>query len=314
MNPNHIKDTTAHVPVLLQEVINVLAPSPGDVVLDGTAGGGGHAEAILDKIGPTGRYIGIDADQYALARVRAHLGTDPRVILVEANFRTLDKVAAANDLPAIDKILLDLGLSSDQLVDGGDAPGRGFSFSRDEPLLMTLTSAPKPEDLTARDVVNDWAEESLADIIYGFGGERNARKIARAIVYERDLRPIETTGALAEIIERAIPHHGRVHPATQTFQAIRMAVNDELGALEEAIEKGVTILRPGGRIAVISFHSLEDRTVKRFFKEYEDAGTGIRITKKPIVPERAEILGNRRARSAKLRCFQKTQVPQRQAP
>lgn len=307
-------DETVHTPVLLHEVINVLALEKGDVVLDGTAGGGGHAEAILAEIGPSGRYIGIDTDAYALARVRARLGSDPRVTLVEANFRTLDQVAASLDLPALDKILLDLGLSSDQLTGNPEVLGRGFSFMRDEPLLMTLESNPGPETLTARDVVNDWEEKSLADIIYGFGGETRARKIAAAIVYERTLRPIETTRALADIIERAVPKYGRVHPATQTFQAIRMAVNDELGALEEAIEKGIALLRPHGRMAVITFHSLEDRTVKRFFREFEDAGTGIRITKKPIAPERPEILANRRARSAKLRCFQKQPSELSQAP
>jgi 16S rRNA (cytosine1402-N4)-methyltransferase len=307
--------STAHVPVLLHEVITVLALKKSDTVLDGTAGGGGHAEAILGELGDTGRYIGLDLDQGALARVRARIGSDPRATLVEANFRTLDKVAQSYDLPALDKILLDLGLSSDQLTGESGAVGRGFSFSRDEPLLMTLASDPGIEDLTASDVVNDWSEESLADIIFGFGGERQARKIARAIVNVRDTRRIDTTRALAELVESVVPKHGPAHPATKTFQAIRMAVNDELGALEEAIEKGIALLRPGGRMAVISFHSLEDRTVKRFFKEYEDAGTGVRITKKPLTPSARELAHNRRARSAKLRCFEKALRPDRaQAP
>ncbi len=301
---------SVHTPVLLHEVITVLALAPHDVVVDATAGGGGHAEAILQILGPEGRYIGIDADMQALERVRARIGHDARVTLVHANFRTLREIVETHTLPPVTKLLFDLGLSSDQLTGSDTGAGRGFSFSRDEPLLMTLADNPTPETLTAREIVNEWSEQSLADVIFGFGGERYARKIARAIVDERELRPIDTTRELADIIERIIPAKGwRTHPATKTFQALRIAVNDELGALEGALRTGLEILAPLGRIAVITFHSLEDRTVKHLFKEFEDAGSSVRITKKPFVPTQEEVRANRRARSAKLRCLEKNIVP-----
>lgn len=296
---------SVHVPVLLQEVISVLALHQDDVVVDGTAGGGGHATSILKHLGDQGRYIGIDADAHALKRVHARLGADPRVNLVESNFRSIDTVLHGQGLDRVDKILLDLGLSSDQLDSTDLEKSRGFSFARDEPLTMTFCSNPSPSMVTAEMVVNEWSEEALADILFGYGNERSARKIARAIVAARSQAPIRTTAELQNIVTHVIPRNGATHPATKTFQAIRMAVNDELGALEEVLEKGVALLSPGGRIAVITFHSLEDRIVKRYFREYEDASTGVRITKKPIAPSDEELATNRRARSAKLRCLEK---------
>jgi 16S rRNA (cytosine1402-N4)-methyltransferase len=295
------KAVTAHVPVLLHDVIEVLDLRPDDVVFDGTAGGGGHAQAILTALGPQGHYIGVDADKDALKRVRTVLGEDERVHLVLGNYRNIDEHVVTAGAGTPTKVLLDLGLSSDQL----GLSGRGFSFQYDEPLRMTYTHTSLETGLTAWHVVNEWSEEHLADIIFGFGGERKARKIARAIVTAREDAPINTSGMLARTIEEAIGKHGRVHPATKTFQALRMAVNDELAALEEALRKSRDLLGPTGRIAVISFHSLEDRTVKRAFREWEDAEYGIRITKRPIVPAREEVAKNARARSAKLRCFEK---------
>ena len=291
-----------HIPVLLQHVIVVLDIQPDDVVLDCTAGGGGHAEAILALLGPHGRYLGIDADEQALARVRARLGTDERVHLMHGNFRELDALLAKSDVVAVNKVLFDLGLSSDQLT--GDT-ARGFSFQRDEPLTMTFAASPPEGALTAYHVVNEWSEETLADIIYGFGGERRARKIARAIIEAREVEPITTSGQLSELIARTLHRRGATHPATSTFQAIRMAVNDELGALEAGLKKAYTALAPGGLIAVISFHSLEDRLVKHTFRAWERDAKGTVHTKKPLVPSRAEIRENPRARSSKLRVFEK---------
>ncbi len=293
---------TVHAPVLLQQVIDVFALEAGQCVLDATLGGGGHAEAILARIGRSGRYVGLDADAHAIARVRARIGEDPRFSTILGNFRSLGPLVRDAGMETVDRVLFDLGLSSDQL----DTEGRGFSFLRDEPLTMTLDASPAADTITAWHVVNEWSEESLADIIYGFGGETRARKIARAIVDARTVAPLDTTTRLAEVVVHAYGgRRGRVHPATKTFQAIRMAVNDELGALAEGLGHAYDLLREGGRVAVISFHSLEDGAVKRVFREWQAGGRGTIVTKKPIVAERAEVLANPRARSAKLRCFEK---------
>ena len=296
--------TTVHIPVLLQNVITVLAIKPTDTVVDGTLGGGGHATHILEKLGPDGTYLGIDADDTALTRVRKLLGRDKRMHFALGNFRTMDTLIQEGGFTEVNKILLDLGLSSDQLE---IRSGRGFSFMVDEPLKMTFAHAPDKSTLTAWHVVNEWSEESLADIIFGFGEEKKSRCIARAIVEARQIESIGTSTELATIVEQAVPRKGGAHPATRTFQAIRIAVNDELGALEEVLGKSLKILAPGGRIAIISFHSLEDRIVKRTFIEWEKEGLGLRITKRPIVPSRKESIENRRSRSAKLRCFMKAE-------
>ena len=291
---------TVHTPVLLKETVHALSIAEDDVVVDGTLGGGGHARAILQHLGENGVYLGIDADEGALERAKQSLGGDARVRFSLGNFRDLDAHLDRTGLTYIDKLLLDIGVSSDQLEAGS---GRGFSFSSDEPLKMTFKKDPKPDEVTAWDVVNTWSESSLADIIFGFGGEHRARRIARAICDAREAKGIFTSKQLADIVELAVGKRGRTHPATKTFQAIRIAVNDELGALEEALQKGRQFVRSGGRMAVITFHSLEDRKVKRLFREWEEVGYGTCLTKKPIAPSTEECRENRRARSAKLRCF-----------
>lgn len=292
---------TVHTPVLLQQVIDGLAVRPTDTVVDGTAGGGGHARVLLGLLGPEGKYIAIDADRAALARVHAAVGSDPRVTLVHGNFRDIDGHLASVGIGAFDKLLLDLGLSSDQLETGV----RGFSFAKDEPLSMTLSDSPAAETTTAWHVVNNWSEQSLSDVLYGFGGERRARAIARAIVHRREERPIETTTELADLVASVVHRYGRIHPATKTFQAIRIAVNDELGALKSVLTKALPMLHIGGRVAVITFHSLEDRIVKHTFRTWQEEGMGTVLTKRPIVGDTDEIRNNPRARSAKLRIFEK---------
>jgi 16S rRNA (cytosine1402-N4)-methyltransferase len=294
-----------HVPVLLHEAIEGLVLKEGDRVFEGTVGLGGHSEEILKRIGTSGVYVGTDEDAQALARAQERLAAySTKKIFALDNFRNLDRVLDEAGYPVVDKILLDIGLSNLQL----EGSGRGFSFKRDEPLLMTFKTAPNEGDLTAHEIVNEWAADSLTDIITGYGEERFAWRIANAIVAARGLKPIKTTTELAEIVEKAVPafaRHDRVHPATKTFQAIRIAVNDELGALREGLAKGFARLAPGGRIAVISFHSLEDRIVKEFFKKEGVAGQGMIITKKPITPGAEELTQNPKSRSAKLRIIQK---------
>jgi 16S rRNA (cytosine1402-N4)-methyltransferase len=300
---NHM--VTVHTPVLLQEVIDVLALNPDDIVVDGTLGGAGHAKAILDTLGPNGTYLGIDADKGAIERAHQLIGDDPRYHTALGNYRNIDLYVKNAQLPRVDKVLLDLGLSSDQLHQDDN---RGFSFQNDEPLKMTYSALPQKETVTAWHVVNEWSESSLQDIIFGFGGERHARRIAHAIVEAREEKPIQTSKRLAEVVATAVHRKSHIHPATKTFQAIRMAVNDELGALEEVLQKAIQLLTPEGRIAVISFHSLEDRIVKRTFRTWEETGLGKRITKRPIVPKREESNANKRARSAKLRCFETADI------
>lgn len=292
-------NTTAHIPVLLQEVIALLDVQSGETVLDCTLGGGGYAEALLSELGPSGRLIGIDADPDALARVEARFGTRKKVTLLHGNFRDAQALVQGAGVARVDKVVFDLGLSSDQL---GRPSGRGFSFNEDEALAMTL-GAPEDAAFTAYHVVNEWSEKHLADIIFGFGGERHSRKIARAICTAREVAPIETSGALADIVAGVVRSRGKVHPATRTFQAVRMAVNDELGALEAGLAGARALLSPGGRVAVVSFHSLEDGAVKRTFKAWQLANAGTILTKKPITPSREECRENPRSRSAKLRGF-----------
>ncbi len=297
--------STEHIPVLLQETIEGLDLHEGDVVFEGTVGLGGHSEQILKRIGETGVYIGTDEDSQALSYAEQRLAQyECTKIFREENFRNLDHVLDNAGYQQVDKILLDIGLSNLQI----EGSGRGFSFKRDEPLLMTFRNSPREGDLTAREIVNEWAVDSLTDIITGYGEERFAWRIANAIVLARKAKPIETTAELAEIIKNAVPvfaRFGKTHPATKTFQAIRIAVNDELGALREGLDKGFTRLAPGGRMAVISFHSLEDRIVKEFFKKQSLEGFGTIITKKPIVPGNEEQVSNPKSRSAKLRIITK---------
>ena len=297
-----------HQSVLLNEVIEGLNLTSRSVVLDGTFGGGGHSMEICKRHRGV-KIIAIDQDQNAWEGAKEKFkNLDCDVSFHNANFRNLDEVLKKEKLENVDAVILDLGLSSDQLENSG----RGFSFLKDEPLYMRMKNKakenPSPEDLTAQDIVNSWSEESLADIIYGYGEERFARRIARGIAEATRAKEIKTTFDLVKVIEKMVPagyRRGRLHFATRTFQALRIAVNDELGALKEGLVKGFDVLEAGGRMAIMSFHSLEDRIVKRFFKDREKENLAKLINKKPIIAGREEIMNNPRARSAKLRILEK---------
>jgi len=291
--------TSIHQTVLLNETIEGLNLQPKSLVVDATFGGGGHSKEILLKY-PDAKVIAIDQDNSVWEKAKEKFkGLENRINFLNANFKDLD----IENLKA-DAIIFDLGLSSDQLENSG----RGFSFMKSEPLLMTMKENPRPEDLTASDIVNIWSEKSLADIIYGYGEERYSRRIAKGIVEARKKAKIENTFDLVKIISSAVPaiyKRGRLpkklHVATRTFQALRIAVNDELGVLKIGLEKGFNALKVDGRMSVISFHSLEDRIVKKFFKEMEKKSIARLINKKPIFANDEEIKNNPRARSAKLR-------------
>ncbi len=292
-----------HRPVLLHEVLAELRLVPGECVVDATLGGGGHARALAEAIGTTGTFIGLDADTRALARAqeRLHDVVPHTAEFIHENFRNVGVVLDTLGIVAPDAFLFDLGWSSDQL----EVSGRGFSFLRDEPLLMTLSDEADGR-ITAREIVNEWDEEHIADILFGWGEERYARRIAKAIVAARTEGDIATTFELVAIIQSAVPKHyahARLHPATRTFQALRIATNDELGALKEALAGVRTHAKQGSRVAIISFHSLEDRIVKNTFREWQRDELGAPTTKKPITPAAAELAANPRARSAKLRVF-----------
>ncbi len=293
-----------HASVLLHEVIEYLNITPDSVIVDGTINGGGHASAVAQLLSPAGILVGIDEDNTGLAVSRERLKTaQPVVHLVNGNFRNLDTHLETLGIKEVNGILLDLGWSSNQF----ENPERGFSFRHEGPLQMTLKSDVTENDLTAYDVVNTWQEETLADIIYLYGEERKSRKIAKAIVEARKLAEITTTIQLANIIESVMGKGKRpgYHPATQTFQALRIVVNDELMALKDGLKTSMDALAPGGRLVIISFHSLEDRIVKDTFRAAEDNGIGRRITKKPITATTSELKANPRSRSAKLRVFEK---------
>lgn len=305
------KGDSVHKPVLLNEIIGYLTDlpeHPSDIsYLDGTLGGAGHALAVAEALKEKGvRHLtlaGLDRDPAAIARAAVALqGKASKLILENEDFRNLDRVLDKHGMKAVDLILLDLGISSDEL----ESSGRGFTFQKDEPLLMTLGD-PARYQFTAKDIVNSWEEEVLANIIFGYAEEKFARRIARAIVIYRSKKKIETSMELAEIVKNAVPpfyRRGKIHPATKTFQALRIAVNDELEALREGLAKGFDRLAPGGRMAVISFHSLEDRIVKGFFKDKGKLGADV-LTKKPVTAAQEEISSNPRSRSAKLRVISK---------
>lgn len=303
-----------HFPVMLSEAVEALTPRPGGRYLDGTFGGGGHTRAILDASAPTGRVLALDADPAAIARgeaLRAAVG--PRLTLCGGNFADLARFAREERFAPLDGVLLDLGLSSFQLAD----PARGFSFAGDGPLDMRF--GPSAAE-TAAAIVNGRGEAELADLIFRYGEERWARRIARAIVRERERVPIATTGALASIVAGAVAATGagreRIHPATRTFQALRIVVNAELAVLETALASALEVLAPGGRLVVIAFHSLEDRIVKQFMRrEATDCLCPPRIpvctcghraalrlvARKGLRPSEAEVAINPRSRSATLR-------------
>lgn len=268
-------------------------------------GAGGHASAIAALLDGGGTLIGFDADEDALENAKGRLaGVAPHIECVHTNFRNVERELDALGVPVITKALFDLGWNAGQLE-----AGRGFSFQTDEPLLMTYDAHPPEGALTADSIVNGWSEESLANVFFGYGEERFARRIAKRIVEAREKRPIRTARELADIVKAAVPGfyaRGRTHPATKVFQGLRIAVNDELGAIREGLRGAWKRLAPGGRIAVITFHSIEDREVKRLFQELEKAGEGERIFKKPLAPSLEEVRANPSARSAKLRVIQKT--------
>ncbi|MBE7432909.1 MAG: 16S rRNA (cytosine(1402)-N(4))-methyltransferase RsmH [Anaerolineales bacterium] len=303
---------TAHKPVLYQEIIHALQPRNSGRYVDGTLGAGGHARGILEACAPDGQLLGLDVDPQALAISRETLAPyEGRFHLVQASHITLSEQLASLSWDAIDGIVLDLGASSMQF----DNSERGFSFMQDGPLDMRFGINAV---MSAADIVNTFDERELADIIFKYGEDRDARKIARAIV---QARPLHTTGELVATIEKASPRRGdKTHPATQTFQALRIAVNDELAAVEKTLPQAVTVLKSGGRCAVISFHSLEDRIVKEYFREqskdlinppyeriYEVERKAVvkLVNKKPILPGEEELRENPRARSAKLRVVEK---------
>jgi 16S rRNA (cytosine1402-N4)-methyltransferase len=293
-----------HVSVLLTEAIESLALEPTDTVVDATLGGAGHFEKLLVKLNTHGTLIGIDADADAIARTEAVLAEHdpsvlPTVYLAHDNFRNLSTILEQNGLKSLDKILFDLGWSGYQLTNGS-----GLSFQADEPLVMNYGGA--IPGATAADFVNSAEESEIARVLFEFGGETFSRKIAKEIVESRHNERILTTTQLVAVIERATPswyHHRKIHPATKTFQALRIYVNDEFGALEEGLSAALEHLAPNGRIAVITFHSSEDRIVKHMFREAADAEKGTLYTKKPMIPSDQELMSNPRSRSAKLRVF-----------
>lgn len=289
----HAPQDREHIPVLLQPVIEFLAPHPEGRYIDGTVGAGGHAAAILDASAPLGRVLGIDADPQALALAADNLAPyGDRLILEHSNYSHMKAVAERQGFVPAEGIVLDLGLSSMQLND----PARGFSFQSEGALDMRFN----PDDaVTAADLVNTLSEKDLADLIFQYGEDHASRRIARAIVAAR---PISTAVQLAGVIERAIGRHGRMHPATRTFQALRIEVNRELEMLEEVLPQIGEVLAPGGRVVIITFHSLEDRIVKNFFRDCQDLQV---LTKHPVRPARDEQLSNPRSRSSKLRAAER---------
>lgn len=293
-----------HIPVLLKEVIEYLKPEPGKFFIDGTVDGGGHAAEIFKRISPGGTLLGVDLDETMLeklererdANLRIHANTANNFILVKGNYADMPEILKRENLPKADGLLLDLGFSSEQL----EASGRGFSFKKDEPLLMTYDSSAIP----VKDILREIGEDALADIIFEFGGERFSRKIAAAIKMRGRKKRIETSGELNEIIKTVLPKNyerGRIEPATRTFQALRIYANHELENIERIIKKLPEILKHEGRITIISFHSLEDRMVKKSFKRMAKQGEIEILTPKPVRPTREEAKENPRSRSAMLR-------------
>jgi 16S rRNA (cytosine1402-N4)-methyltransferase len=290
----------AHEPVMVAEVLALLEPARGGLFVDCTVGLGGHSRALLES--GAGRVLGLDRDLSALALARGTLsGFSDRIELVHADYRDLDRVLDERGIARVAGALADLGVSSMQL----DGEGRGFSFRRDEPLDMRMDQSRGP---SVADLLRDVPETELADVIFQFGEERHSRRVARAIVTARRESPIETTGRLAAVVRRAVPYkgHQRIDPSTRTFQALRIWVNRELEGLDTFLTQATRRLLANARLAVITFHSLEDRVVKHTFRALEKTGEGLRIlTKRPLVPADEEVARNPRARSAKLRAIER---------
>ena len=286
-----------HTPVLLNEVLHFLEPKAGGRFLDATLGAAGHARAILEATSPDGRLLGIDQDESALAQAQETLQSfGSRVVLVHSNFSEVAAIAAQYGFAECDGVLADIGISSMMV----DDPSRGFSFMREGPLDMRMDRA---QSLTAADVVNEYSEKEIADIIYTCGEERRSRPIAKSIVRSR---PLQRTADLVRAIERVTggPRYGQIHPATRTFQALRIHVNDELKSLEMFLDASMSVVRAGGRVVVVAFHSLEDRIVKQKFRT--PAVPGRVLTKKVVTGSEQEVRHNPRARSAKLRAWERS--------
>lgn len=308
-----------HVPVLLNEVIRFLNPKTGNFIIDGTVDGGGHSAEIFPKISPGGILLGVDLDRKMIRRAKEKISANPKcsakrtylpakqgfasggknqdskLILTEGNYADLPEILKKDKLGKADGLLLDLGFSSEQLKSE-----RGFSFLKDEPLLMTYNESQKP----VKEILRELNEDALAEIIFRFSGEKFARRISKAIVSREKIRPIETSGELADIIGKALPpnyERGRINPATRTFQALRIYVNDELGNLETILQNLPEILKKGSRVVIMSFHSLEDALVKKCFKKMEKEHKIEILTKKPVIAGEKERQNNPRSRSAKLR-------------
>ncbi|MEK7537315.1 MAG: 16S rRNA (cytosine(1402)-N(4))-methyltransferase RsmH [Patescibacteria group bacterium] len=303
-----------HIPVLLNEVIEHLSPKPGDKIIDATFSAGGHSQGILKRIKPGGKILGIELDTELFNKAREKFSGIREIILINDNYRNLKKIAGENDFYKVDGILFDLGMSSWHLSESE----RGFSFQKDEPLDMRFGN----RGLTAAEIVNMWPPEEIEKVLQEFGEEKFSRSISKAIIEARKKKPIISTFQLIEVIKKAVPFwyrsaswtkaprsrafgslRGR-HFATKTFQALRIAVNDELGNLEAGLEQMPEVLKKGGRGVIVSFHSLEDRIVKNRFKELKKAGIAEIITKKPVRPTKEEIEKNPRSRSAKLRVLE----------
>lgn len=295
-----------HIPVLLNEVLELLKPESGEFFIDGTIDGGGHARALLEKLGPKGKLLGIDWDESMIEKLKNNpefekAVASKRLVPVSGNYADLPAILEKEKLPKADALLLDLGFSSEQL----ESSGRGFSFMKDEPLLMTYSDSSVP----VKDILKRIDEKELADIIFQLSGERFSRRIATAIKKSERAKKIETTGELIEVIKSVLPgsyERGRIEPATRTFQALRIYANDEFKNIESVMEKLPEILNPGARVAVISFHSLEDRILKKCFRQMDKEGKAEILTPKPVRATRKEISGNPRSRSGMLRAIKLT--------
>ena len=291
-----------HRPVLMKEVMHFLNPSPGKVIIDATVGGGGHAEEIARRISPGGILIGIDKDSESLKIVSERLKVkDIDLKLINRDFRKIKQIVDELNIGEVDGILCDLGISSIQM----ETAERGFSIKNNGPLDMRMD---RKQEIMAREIINNFTESELSSLIKDLGEDRFAKRIARGIVNSRRKKKIESTSELANIVLRSIPYSKKkwhIHPATRTFQALRIIVNDELGAIEDALMDMPAILKKGGRVCMLSFHSLEDRIVKTMFRNFKSEGVFSILTKKPVRPGEDEVLVNPRARSVKLRAAEK---------
>jgi 16S rRNA (cytosine1402-N4)-methyltransferase len=321
--PGEPPEASLHRPVLLTPLIQNLQPREGQVAVDGTLGGGGVTAALLDRVGATGRVLAIDRDPTAIARAHQRFAgvTGERLILAQGDFADIDHIAAGHGIVAADSLCLDLGTSSPQL----DDPARGFSFRHDGPLDMRMDQTEVTE--TAAAILNTWEEADLAALIRGYGEERFAAAIARAVTRERRVRPLTTTSQLRELVEQTVPRRfwpKRIHPATRTFQALRIEVNHELESIRRGLQAAISLLRPGGRLGVISFHSLEDSLVKNAlhvaaqnclcppqqpFCTCAHRASLLLLTRRAIRPDATELALNPRARSARLRVAEKLEPP-----